>query len=133
MCVIAGYIGNKPAAPILLEMLRREEGFAGGYYSGIATLSEDELRFEKVVGDVATLENETAAAKLPGNIGVAHSRTPSGGGREWSHPFVDTSGRLAYIANGAVGKFDNLPQLASLSQELMEAGHEFGSVQHEAV
>lgn len=133
MCVIAGYIGNKLAAPILLKMLRREEGLAGGYYSGIATIDNGELHFEKVVGDAATLETETAVAQLRGNIGIAHSRTPSGGGREWSHPFVDTANRLAYIANGSVGQFDNLPQLAALSQELMEAGHRFGSVQSEAV
>ena len=133
MCVIAGYIGNQPAAPILLEMLRREEGLAGGFYSGIATVDDGILHTEKVVGDAATLIAQTPALQLPGNIGIAHSRTPSGGGREWSHPFVDTSGELAYIANGAVGKFDNLPQLAALSLELMEVGHKFSSAQSEAV
>ena len=40
MCNIAGYVGNKPAAPILLEMLRNQEGLAGGYYTGIATRHE---------------------------------------------------------------------------------------------
>ena len=31
MCNIAGYVGTKRAAPILLEMMKKEEGFAGGY------------------------------------------------------------------------------------------------------
>jgi len=133
MCVIAGYIGEKQAAPILLEMLRREEGLAGGFYSGIATVHEGSLETEKTVGDVEALTRETAAMRLPGNIGVVHSRTPSGGGREWGHPFIDTAAQMAYIANGAVGKFENLEQLAALSQELMEDGHRFLSAQQEAV
>jgi ribosomal protein S18 acetylase RimI-like enzyme len=133
MCVIAGYIGKKQAAPILLEMLRREEGLAGGFYTGIATVYESALQMEKVVGDVETLIQQTSSLRLPGNIGIAHSRTPSGGGREWGHPFVDTSEQMAYIANGSVGKFENLEQLAALSQELMEAGHRFSSAQKEPV
>jgi len=133
MCVIAGYIGKKQAAPILLEMLRREEGLAGGFYTGIATVHEGALQMEKVVGDVETLIQQTSSLRLSGNIGIAHSRTPSGGGREWGHPFIDTSGQMAYIANGAVGKFENLEQLAALSQDLMEAGHRFSSAQEEPV
>jgi hypothetical protein len=34
MCNIAGYVGIRPAAPILIEMIRRQEGLAGGYYTG---------------------------------------------------------------------------------------------------
>ena len=30
MCNIAGFIGRRQAAPILLEMLLRQEGLAGG-------------------------------------------------------------------------------------------------------
>ena len=39
MCNIAGYVGTKQAAPILLDMLKKQEGYGGGYYSGIATMS----------------------------------------------------------------------------------------------
>jgi hypothetical protein len=125
MCVIAGYIGSKQAAPILLEMLQREEGLGGGYYSGIATIHEGKLYYEKLVGDTANLIKNTRALELPGTIGIAHSRTKSGGGREWGHPFVDTKNQLAYIANGAVGVFDNLPLLTELSEKLVADGHRF--------
>ena len=37
MCNIAGYIGKKNAAPILFEMMKKQEGFGGGYYTGITT------------------------------------------------------------------------------------------------
>ena len=55
MCNIAGYIGDESAAPILLEMTERQQGFAGGYSTGIATICDGELHSVKVVGDVSTL------------------------------------------------------------------------------
>lgn len=133
MCVIAGYIGKEPAAPVLVEMLRREEGFAGGFYTGIVTLHEGVLHHEKVVGDLETLLAKTPALNLPGSIGLIHSRTPSGGGRLWAHPFIDTHQKLAYIANGARGiyadKFDFAPEVT----RLVELGYEFSSAQEGAV
>ena len=56
MCNIAGYIGDESAAPILLEMTERQQGFAGGYSTGIATICDGELYSAKVVGDVSTLK-----------------------------------------------------------------------------
>ena len=50
MCTIAGYIGEKRAAPVLLEMLKREESFDSGYYSGIATIHEGRLYYAKLTG-----------------------------------------------------------------------------------
>ncbi len=133
MCVIASYLGNRRAAPILLEMLRREEGLNGGYYSGIATVHEGQLYHAKAVGSTDHLIATTEAANLPGTIGIIHSRTPSGGGVEWGHPFVDTREELAYIANGAVGRFKNLPLLAAASERLLAGGHRFRSAQEEPV
>ena len=43
MCNIAGYAGKCAAAPILIEMLRKEEGFDGGFYTGIATVHEGKI------------------------------------------------------------------------------------------
>ena len=108
MCNIAGYVGNQPAAPILLEMLRRQEGLCGGYYTGIATIHEGKLHYAKLVGTVSDLETETKAASLPGTIGIIHSRSNSGGGDNWSHPFVrdpGTGATEAYVANGSLGCF----------------------------
>ncbi|MBQ6824951.1 MAG: hypothetical protein IJP27_09880 [Clostridia bacterium] len=74
MCNIAGYIGSRPAAPILLEMLKKQEGLAGGYYTGIATLHQGKIYCTKLVGDVDALIRETEAANLPGTGGIIHSR-----------------------------------------------------------
>src|SRR5699024_10852738 len=89
MCVIAGYIGNKQAAPILLGMLRREEGFAGAFFSGIATVDKGKLYYDKVVGYSENLIKETDALKFPGTIGIAHGRPDMPGGCEYADPFVD--------------------------------------------
>lgn len=108
MCNIAGYVGERQAAPILIEMLQKQEGFAGGFYSGIATIHEGRIYHAKLTGDVKTLLKNTNAATLPGNIGIIHSRSKSGGGDSWAHPFIGCrDGREceAYVANGYAGRF----------------------------
>lgn len=106
MCNIAAYIGTRPAAPILMEMMRRQEGWDGGFYSGIATIHEGCLHHAKCIGAMEQLTGTTDAADLPGTVGFIHSRSFSGGGdREWAHPFIGTGGKTAFIANGVFGCF----------------------------
>lgn len=107
MCNIAGYVGIKQAAPILLEMMKKEEGFAGGYNTGIATIYDGKIFYDKLVGDVDKLIRDTDAASFPGNIGICHSRSKSHSGSEWAHPFVALENGepvCAYIANGNPAK-----------------------------
>ena len=55
MCGIVGYLGPKPAYPILIDGLTRLE-YRGYDSAGIATLEVDgELRVEKKEGKVANL------------------------------------------------------------------------------
>ena len=127
MCNIAGYVGERPAAPILIEMMLREEGFGGGYYTGIATLHEGKIYYEKLTGDTERLLALTNAAKLPGNIGIIHSRSNAGGGDLWSHPFVGfLKGEVAaaYVANGSSGFFSHREkEYNELIQSLVDAGY----------
>jgi len=58
MCTIAGYAGPKRAAPILIEMLRKEQFIDGGLSTGIATILYDALwsfhkqgRLHSVIGE----------------------------------------------------------------------------------
>ena len=103
MCVIAGYVGTRRAAPVLLEMIERQEGLAGGFYTGLATVEAGRLYWRKVVGDLAELRKCPDAEQLPGSVGVAHSRSNSGGDVEWAHPFISCEDMVAYIANGSAG------------------------------
>lgn len=133
MCNQAGYLGDQPAAPVLLAMMERQQGFAGGYYSGLATLDAGRLRYTKVVGDFSRIRSETNAEKLPGTIGIAHSRSNSGGDVEWGHPFVDCRQRLAYVANGHLGLFEHVELQNKLLRELEAGGHHFRSRSQEMV
>lgn len=128
MCNIAGYVGDQRAAPILVQMLRRQEGLDGGYYTGIATIHEGKLYYAKLVGDLQHLLQNTNALDLPGNIGIIHSRTKSGGGDEWAHPFIgNTLGRpsTAYVANGSAGAFtDRQQSYNTMADKIHSEGYE---------
>ncbi|MBQ6946443.1 MAG: hypothetical protein IJN42_00195 [Clostridia bacterium] len=131
MCNIAGYVGDRPAAPILMELIRKQEGLAGGFYTGIATIHNGKIHYAKLTGDLDCLLSFTEAAKLPGNIGIIHSRSNSGGGDAYAHPFVGGvhgAVRTAYIANGSTGRFaDRLKQSAVIAQQLLAQGYEMPS------
>lgn len=99
MCNIAGYIGNKPAAPILIEMLRKQEWLDGGLSTGIATIHNGVLYHAKVIGGVDELIKQTDALSFPGNIGIIHSR-PDGNLYEYAHPFVSKNDSMAFVENG---------------------------------
>ena len=129
MCNIAGYVGELNAAPILIEMLRREEGIDAGFYTGIATLHEGKIHYRKVLGDLDTLLSTTDAASLPGRVGIIHSRTRSGGPQSWSHPFVSggknsPEPKVAYVANGNSGIFGiRNPEFNRLADGLVAEGY----------
>ncbi len=125
MCNLAGYIGKKNAAAILLEMMGKQEGFGGGYYSGIATLHEGKIYHAKVIGNFATLRRETDAENFPGTIGIAHTRPKLGGGKEWGHPFVNDSKTMALVANGHSGFFENLENESNILKKLEKDGQIF--------
>lgn len=128
MCNIAGYVGDRQAAPILIEMMRRQEGLDGGYYTGIATIHEGRIHHIKLAGDLQYLLDHTDAIHLPGNIGIIHSRTQAGGGDEWAHPFIGNSlGRpaTAYVANGSAGCFaDRQATYNPVADSLFSEGYE---------
>ena len=100
MCNIAGYVGSNQAAPLLLEMIRRQQWLDGGMSTGIATIHEGKLYCRKVVGDVDTLIRETDALDLPGTIGIAHTRPAGGDPLKPFHPFLSMDGKTALVTNG---------------------------------
>ncbi|MBT4821462.1 MAG: hypothetical protein HON70_37485 [Lentisphaerae bacterium] len=128
MCNLAGYVGDERAAPILIAMMDRQEGFAGGYYTGIATVDAGQLHVRKVIGDLSTLLAQTDADALPGTVGIIHSRSKSGGGIEYGHPFVDARNELAYVANGHIGFYEDQGDPQRLVTQLEKEGVVFRSL-----
>ena len=128
---MAGYVGEFRAAPILIEMMKREEGIQGGFQTGIATYHEGKIYYAKITGDTDRLTAMTNAASLPGNIGIMHSRSNSGGLDEWAHPFVSEKDGIiksAYIANGGQGYFKQFrDKLERRAEELISLGYNMRS------
>lgn len=132
MCNIAGYVGERRAAPILIDMLRREEGLDAGYYTGIATIHEGRIYHAKLVGDLDRLLSKTNAATLPGNVGIIHGRTPGTDGDSWSHPFLGENENgdavTALVLNGWIGCFEkNIDAYRAYADSLVAQGVHFTS------
>lgn len=101
MCNIAGYVGDRRAAPILIDMIRRQQYIDGGVETGIATIHEGKLYHAKVVGDLDVFLRETDAINFPGTVGIMHSR-PGGTLASHAHPFLDKDEKMAMVYNGTI-------------------------------
>lgn len=126
MCNIAGYVGEKRAAPLLLDMIRRQQAFDGGSCTGIATIYNGRIYYRKVVGDVDVLMRTTDALNLPGNIGFAHSRP--GGTPETmnaAHPFVTMDETMAGVTNGTGRGMTPKNAVEILKEMLEDNGYQF--------
>src|SRR3990170_2355551 len=94
MCGIIGYIGNKSAAPILVEGLKRLE-YRGYDSSGIGIVSSDhkQMVIRKAPGKIRDLEQLIKADHLPeGHLGISHTRWTTHGApnRVNAHPHADS-------------------------------------------
>ena len=126
MCNIAGYAGNKQAAPILLEMLRRQAHFDGGFSTGIATIHEGKIYARKILGNIDEFIEKTDVLSLPGNIGIIHSR-PANNLYEYAHPFLSPDGKIALVLNGTGVIDDHTPVRNATIDSLASDGYYFRS------
>ena len=107
MCGIFGYVGEKNAAPILLEGLRKLEyrGYdsAGMYIPGSVPI--------KAVGEIANLTAKVPK-DLPGTTGIAHTRWATHGPptEANAHPHTDASAQIAIVHNGIIENFRELKE-----------------------
>ena len=115
MCGIVGYLGPKPAYPILIDGLTRLE-YRGYDSAGIATLEgKGELRVEKKEGKVANLEAHVAENIPVGTVGIGHTRWATHGppSDRNAHPHTGSKGRIAVIHNGIIENYEALKGLLS--------------------
>jgi glucosamine--fructose-6-phosphate aminotransferase (isomerizing) len=123
MCGIVGYIGDRPAVPLLIEGLKRLE-YRGYDSAGITIMNGDGLDTRKAAGKIAELE------KLIGNgrasestIGIAHTRWATHGApnERNAHPHLSCNGEFAVVHNGII------ENAGTLRKKLEQMGHEFRS------
>src|ERR1700722_481037 len=101
MCGIVGAIGARPAAPIILEALRRLE-YRGYDSAGIATLVNghiDRRRAEGKLGNLATALDRSA---LPGTTGIGHTRWATHGAPTESNAHPHGTALVALVHNGII-------------------------------
>ncbi len=108
MCGIIGYIGNRDAAPVLLQGLKRLE-YRGYDSAGVATIKSGVL-IKKDVGKIDEINEELKMDKLPGKIGIGHSRWSTHGSvtKENAHPHISNNGRIVVVHNGIIENYQEL-------------------------
>lgn len=122
MCGIVGYIGPRPALPLILEGLGTLE-YRGYDSSGVALVGDDELQVVRRAGMLANLREATASISDHQTLGIGHTRWATCGPptEKNAHPHVDCSGRIALVHNGIIENHQEL-------RERLEAeGHAFTS------
>lgn len=123
MCGIVGYIGKKPAAPLLLHGLSKLE-YRGYDSAGIALAQPGHLTVYKSVGRLQVLFDQVSGGEeLPQTVGIGHTRWATHGkpSDENSHPHLSLHGRFAVVHNGIIENY------TQLKKELQENGVAFRS------
>lgn len=123
MCGIVGYIGNRQAAPILLDGLSKLE-YRGYDSAGIAVYSEGEIDMIKSKGRLKVLSELTHdGAMLPGTMGIGHTRWATHGSPSDvnAHPHFNADKSIVVVHNGIIENY------LKLKKKLMKRGYEFVS------
>ena len=108
MCGIFGYIGTRPAIPVLVEGLRRLE-YRGYDSTGVAIHDGDKITVHKTVGKVQDLQS-VLPEEVPGTMGIAHTRWATHGGVTFvnTHPHASHDGKIHLVHNGSIENFRSL-------------------------
>ena len=109
MCGIIGYIGSKPATPILVEGLRRLE-YRGYDSAGIAVIEEDAVSRVRMPGKVERLAARIAQQHVEGCIGIGHTRWATHGEptEANAHPHTNGDGTIMIVHNGIIENHQGL-------------------------
>src|SRR6188768_2038489 len=113
MCGIVGYIGPRPAYPILMQGLKQLE-YRGYDSAGVALLNA-EMRVFKKKGKVTELENFIGKETLDATAGIGHTRWATHGEPNDinAHPQVSNNGHLVMIHNGIIENYSVLKEALS--------------------
>ena len=118
MCGIIGIIGKKPAAPMLIDGLKRLE-YRGYDSAGIATVVNGGIERRRAEGKITNLESLVRDSPIGGYIGIGHTRWATHGlpNETNSHPHAND--RCVLVHNGIIENFQEL------RRELAAKGHRF--------
>ena len=118
MCGIVGILGKAPAAPLLLDGLKRLE-YRGYDSAGIATLVNGRIERRRAEGKLDKLEALLDDRPLHGAVGIGHTRWATHGMPNETNAHPHANDRVAVVHNGIIENF------ADLRAELEAEGHVF--------
>ena len=107
MCGIIGILGKEPAAPRLVESLRRLE-YRGYDSAGVATLEGGVLTRRRAEGKLAALERRLASEPLHGTCGIGHTRWATHGKPVERNAHPHATARVGVVHNGIIENFREL-------------------------
>ena len=119
MCGIVGYCGDKNAAGILVEGLKRLE-YRGYDSSGISVGNDNKLTVIKKKGKISNLQ-AAVPSDMPGTFGIGHTRWATHGEVNDlnAHPHSDSTGKITIVHNGIIENY------ISLRNKLKSEGYNF--------
>ena len=125
MCGIVGFVGEEPAAPILLSGLEKLE-YRGYDSAGIAVRNEETGRIEvvKAKGRMKILAEKTdGGMAVPGTCGIGHTRWATHGepSENNAHPHCTEDKSVVLVHNGIIENYQEL------KEKLLKSGYSFYS------
>lgn len=123
MCGIVGYIGRKPAAPILLDGLSKLE-YRGYDSAGMAVYDGEQINIKKATGRLKVLSELTHDGQtMPGCVGIGHTRWATHGEPSDvnAHPHFNADQTITVVHNGIIENY------IKLKKKLEDKGYVFCS------
>lgn len=121
MCGIVGYVGERQAAPILLDGLEKLE-YRGYDSAGIAVYNGQNIEMKKAKGRLKVLRELTHDGRtLPGRIGIGHTRWATHGepSDANAHPHFNKDKSIVVVHNGIIENY------LKLKNKLIQKGYQF--------
>lgn len=119
MCGIIGILGEKQAAPLLVEGLRRLE-YRGYDSSGIATLDKNGITRLRAEGKLVNLDKKLKTSPLAGTVGIGHTRWATHGLPNEKNAHPHASEHVAVVHNGIIENYAELKEELEQSQARFE-------------
>src|SRR6187551_1080783 len=112
MCGIVGYLGQRPASPILLDCLKRLE-YRGYDSAGIGLHLTHGIEILRGAGRLAGLEEKVKGLNghaSAAQVGIGHTRWATHGKptEENAHPHTSPDGKIVVVHNGIFENFMDL-------------------------
>ncbi len=124
MCGIVGYVGEKEAAPILLDGLSKLE-YRGYDSAGIAVEDADNnINIVRAKGRLQILKDKTDSGRsIHGKLGIGHTRWATHGepSEENAHPHRSNDNSVIGVHNGIIENYQEL------KEKLVKHGYKFFS------